>query len=323
MTNYSKLNRSDFIALSSQIVVETNQEITIVNQPDGYLKLHQAIREYDCLEKLKMERMLLLASDKCELAEEFALIMQAGFGVCDELAVVTAFKLIRALKEKKIDAKVKILRSDKPISHALVGVAIRLMDETDVSYWIVDSWDPLVVDAANSNYCKYKNLRVQRSFNCSEVEIKTCEVQFKKPLEGPPDYCPTPRKELTKKHPWIYAGIMSIDEAMVQGLISPKGTIYPPQARKMSTTLVKEISGEKRLNLLEDINLETIQKKVKSVQKGRILECSARPKQQEIEKLKQASEIKGNIFFKKSVFAKANSTSMNEASPTSSPNSFD
>ncbi len=206
------ISRRKFVSLCTYLIKKMREKITVRNQISGYLKYHKEFKENKYLPYLRSYMKAKRKSNpESYLSLKHEIIKKAKVGNCNELAEYLAFKLVKHLQLRHIDAKIKVV-SSKEYDHVYVCVKILLKNEVLPSIWEVDAWDPRVIDRSERPDGSIKNEEVLKYGVFFKTRHEVCTKLFKRkkfssdefgdlniPLEGEGEDR-TPTREIFTKH---------------------------------------------------------------------------------------------------------------------------
>jgi hypothetical protein len=233
----ARISRFFFISLCNKEIKKSREMIVIRNQKSGYLKFHKAIRDEKCFGKF---RAIIKKVDKKDYLLRHEMIDYFKLGNCSEIAQYLLVQLGKSLVERGVDAEIERVDA-QDADHCFLRVKIHLLGEKSPSTWIVDSWDPRVIDISMKKDGSVKNINSLKPYGYNGnvvTKLKTLPdmkeelaaysrkrkhhqafFKIELPKEGTPQRAPTPEKELFSKHPKLYEDY-TIKDAFESGKMS-------------------------------------------------------------------------------------------------------
>lgn len=218
-----QITREHFVEIVYNSIVESKNEIAIVNQLNGYRNFHKEVRDNDFINKFRDN--YLSQTQKNDHLLKFKFIKFFGLGHCQELAYYLSIKIADKINKAGAVAKMQVVGS-KSKDHSFVRIQIKLLNEKYFSLWEADAWDPRIMDISESKDGKVNNIKhlsygylvtVDSQFKTNKIfsgagkkhfieqeKIFKPLVNLEKPKKGRPERSPTPTKDMLQKHDYLY-----------------------------------------------------------------------------------------------------------------------
>lgn len=230
------MTREQFVQLCTQIIQQSRDEITIVNQLDGYKKYHREMKENKYIEKVRDVVRKDVCKNGLDPINQQRIIQKGGIAMCGDMASYLVGQLLLALKDKRVEATLRIIYSVTH-DHAYAHILIRLAGEKKASLWEIDSWHPRLIDISRQPDGRIKNEDKLTYGTCPRVIYETQTQAYHPYRDTPtlfkakPGYSKrsvTPEKNMLRKHAWLYSN-HTLDKAYANDELDSLGEICEPQ----------------------------------------------------------------------------------------------